>query len=79
MSSPNTITANSARVHANGDKTDVGANPIYSAVNGEQMMILFKILSTAIDAKMNVTPGLNAAVVEAMKPLILSSTVKTSP
>lgn len=79
VSAPNQVTVNSAKIHENGDEVDIGANPIYSSMNGEQAMILFKILATAIDAKMNVTPGINSGIVDAMRSQILSATVKVSP
>ncbi len=79
VSSTNQVTLNSALVHANGDKTDIGSNPIYSAVNGEVAYQLFLVLATSIDAKLNVTPGLNANIVTSLKNSLLSGTVKTSP
>ncbi len=78
-SSVNQVTINSALVHANGDTTNLGPQPIYSNVNGEQLMVLLKILGTSIDAKMNVTPGINSGIVDSMKDLILSKSVFTSP
>lgn len=78
-SSNNNITFNSNKIHVNGVGTDVGANPIYASMNGEQAMILFSILATAIDAKYPLTPGSASGVVQSMKELILSKTVKVSP
>lgn len=79
VSTPNTITHNSNLVHVNGAQTDLGANPIYSNVNGEIMMKLFLALATGLDAKYPVTPGQFANLVQQMESAILSATVKTTP
>lgn len=79
MTTPNTITANSNQVHVNGAQTDVGANPIYSMLNGEPMMKLLLALATGLDAKYPPTPGQFSNVVSQMEQLILSNTVTTSP
>jgi len=79
ISAPNTVTVNSKKIHENGNQVDVGANPIYSAVNGEPLIQLLQIMAASIDAKLNTSPGLNANIVNAMKNLILSSNVKVSP
>jgi len=79
ITSNNTITHNSNLVHVNGVQTRLGANPIYSNMNGEQAMILFTALATALDAKLPLTPGANSGLVQTMKELILSASVKTTP
>lgn len=79
MSTPNTITHNSNQIHINGVQTDIGANSIYSAVNGEIMMKLFLALASGIDAKYPSTPGQFANLVNQMESLILSNSVTTSP
>lgn len=79
VSSNNNVTINSNQVAVNGDTTSVGSNPIYKSVNGEQMMILLKILATGLDAKFPTTPGQFANIVQQMEQLILSATVTVSP
>lgn len=79
MSSQNQATVNSNYVHVNGTETDLGANPIFSNVNGEPIMELLKIMATAIDAKYPVTPSVMINTVNGMESLILSGTVKTTP
>jgi len=79
MSANNQATINSNYVHANGVNTDLGANPIFSAVNGEPLMELLKIIATAADNKYPVTPGVVMTAVNGMEALILSATVKTTP
>lgn len=79
QSAPNSINMNSNEVHANGVRTRVGANDIYSAVNGEVLMQLLKIIAAGVDAKFPTTPGQFAQIVQSMEQLILSQTVSTSP
>lgn len=79
ISTPNTITHNSNLVHVNGATTDLGANPIYSNVNGEIMMKLFAALAAGLDAKYPTTPGQFANLVQQMESSILSATVNTTP
>lgn len=79
ITTPNTITHNSNQIHVNGVQTDVGANPIYSAVNGEPMMKLILALATGLDAKYPTTPGQFTKLVQEMEQLILSATVNTTP
>jgi hypothetical protein len=79
VSSNNQITLNSNYAHVNGVNTDLGANPIFSNMNGEPAMELLKIMATAIDNKYPVTPGVLISAVNSMEPLILSGTVKTTP
>lgn len=80
ISTPNTITSNSNYVHVNGSTTDVGANPIYSAVNGEPLMLLLKAMATAIDqSKFPISNGTFSQMVQSAESSILSSTVNTTP
>lgn len=79
VSSKNNITLNSNMVHANGTETNVGANPIFSAVNGEPLMTLLKALATVMDAKLVTTNGLAVGLVNAAEQAILSKTVNTTP
>lgn len=73
------ITLNSQSIHVNGNKTEIGANGIYSSVNGEQLINLLISLATALDAKLPITSGVNVALVNAMKEAILSNTVTVTP
>lgn len=79
VSSPNLVTVNSDKIHVNGVNTDVGANPIYSNMNGEQVFKLFLIMATGLDSKYPSTPGQFAQTVKNMEKVLLSGTVKTSP
>lgn len=78
ITSENKITHNSNFVHVNGDKTYIGANPNFSAVNGEPLIKLLQALATMIDGKWSPTPGIATSAVNASKNMILSRTVKTS-
>lgn len=78
VTASNQVTINSNVVHVNGNTTQVGPSPVYSAVMGEPMMQLFKILATTLDAKYPSTPGVSAGVVDSFRSLILSNNVKTS-
>ena len=79
ISTPSTITNNSNQIHINGAQTDIGANPIYSMLNGEPMMKLLLALATGLDAKYPSTPGQFTNLVKQMESLILSNTVSTTP
>jgi hypothetical protein len=69
-----TITAKT--VHIKGNNTLVGASPVQnSAVLGEPLFAILKILATAIDAKIPSTAGAIAQAVEAAKPMVLSRSV----
>jgi hypothetical protein len=63
----------------NGVKTEIGASPIYSAMSGEPTFILLAALAAGLDAKLPVTSGTFASLVEQMKSVCLSKTVTTSP
>jgi len=79
LSAKNTLTASANKVWANGVETDIGGKPIYSSVNGEPLFAFLSILATGLDAKFPTTPGKFVEVLNSMKSIILSSTVKTSP
>ncbi len=78
VSSTNNANINSNNVWVNGVQTNLGGNPIFSAVNGEPLMTLLKQLATTIDAKLQVTAGATVALVTAFEEFVLSQTVKTS-
>jgi hypothetical protein len=75
----NTITHNSNYVHVNGVRTDLGANAIFSNVNGEPLFVLLKALAAIIDAKLPITNGKVAELVQNAEVACLSKTVKTTP
>lgn len=79
LSSNNRSTMNTNFAHINGATTHLGANPIYANVNGEILFLLLAALATGVDAKLPITSGTFAALVEQFKPLVLSQTVKTTP
>lgn len=80
VTSNNTIGINSNEVDVNGVTTTLGANPIYSNMNGEIWVALIKTLMTAIDsAKYPSAPGVLMGIVQAIEPSLLSKTVTTSP
>ena len=69
-----TVTANT--VHIKGKNTLIGASPVQnSAVLGEPLFAILKIMATAIDAKIPATAGAIAQAVEAAKPMVLSRSV----
>lgn len=78
ISSPNNITLNSQLVHANGSEVKIGTRPIFSNVNGEILMSTLKALAKIIDKKLPISPE-STALIESMEPLILSTTVTTTP
>ena len=68
----------SKEVWENGTLTKLGTNPQYSAVCGEPLFALLKIMAGIIDAKLYPTPNVTIGIVEQMKQLILSKTVKVT-
>lgn len=78
ISSNNNVNINSNNVWANGAQTNIGGNPIFSAVNGEPLFQLLGALATIIDAKMAVTAGTTVQLVNQFKQFVLSNTVKTT-
>ena len=72
------IKTTSKEVWANGSLTKLGTNPQYSAVCGEPLFALLKIMAATIDAKLYPTPNVTMGIVEQMKQLILSKTVKVT-
>ena len=68
----------SAEIWVDGKTTKLGHEPYYSAVLGESLFILLSAMAETIDAKMYPTPGITSSLVEQMKKLILSDTVKIS-
>ncbi len=79
ITTPNTITHNSNQIHVNGAQTDLGGNPIYSAVNGEILFKLLNAIAVICDNKYPTTPGVTTNLVKQMESLCLSKTVSTTP
>jgi hypothetical protein len=78
QSAVNNITANSRRVHINGEKTYVGHDPVYKAPLGEFVVKAFTLLAAAIDKKYPTTPGVIAGKMQELSAKMLSDTVKVS-
>ena len=73
------ITINAPYIHNNGNRTDIGSNPIYSNVNGEILVELLKGIATIIDQKYPTSSGITTSLVNSIIPNLISNTVKTSP
>ena len=78
MTSGTRIKESSNEVWVDGKTTKVGHSPQYSAVLGEPLFQLLSAMANTIDAKMYPTPGVTSALVEQMKKIIISDTVKVS-
>ena len=78
MTAGTRIKETSSEVWVDGKATKLGHTPMYSSVLGEPLMALLLALANTIDAKLNPTPGVSSGLVEQMKKLILSDTVKVS-
>jgi len=78
ISTNNNITHNSNYVHVNGARTDVGANPVYSAVLFQPLIALLKQIAAAVDSKLPLSPGVVSGLVQQMENLIKSDTVNVS-
>lgn len=74
----NSCTINAQTVHVNGAETKIGNNSIYSAVNGEPIMLLLKGLATIINAKLPIDVTA-LELVNQLESKILSTTVSTTP
>lgn len=72
------IKESSSEVWIDGKTTKLGHSPQYSAILAEPLFVLLKAMAENIDAKMYPTPGATSSLVEQMKKLIISSTVKVS-
>lgn len=70
------VRVTSSQVWLNGDFTRLGHSPSTEpAVMGNAVMTALKSLASAVDGKLPATPGLNAGVLAALEPNILSKTV----
>ena len=78
MTAGTRIKESSKEVWVDGKTTKLGHSPQYSSVLGEPLFELLKAMANTIDAKMYPTPGVTAALVETLKKLALSNTVKVS-
>lgn len=68
----------SSEVWMDGKTTKVGHNPQYSAVLGEPLFAVLQGMAAIIDAKLFPTPNVAGSLVQQMKKLTLSNTVKVS-
>jgi hypothetical protein len=72
-------TISAKTVFIDGQNTVVGPSKIqHSAVLGEPLFAILKVMAAAIDAKMPSTAGAIQAAVEASKPMVLSGSVTIS-
>jgi hypothetical protein len=72
-------TISAKTVHVDGENTVLGPSAIQnSAVLGEPLFAVLKIMAAAIDAKMPVTAGFIQMAVESAKPNVLSKSVTVS-
>ena len=70
------ITATSKLAHINSKTTMIGASGVqYSAVLGEPLFAILKVMAATIDAKVPSTAGALSAAVDAAKTQVLSRTV----
>lgn len=74
----NQIKETSQSIWVNGDSTNIGKHPIYSAVCGEQLMALLYLMAAGIELKNPRSPGIYTSMVNSLKSFILSNTVKVS-
>jgi len=66
-------------VNITGQKTTLGPNPIFSALNGEPMWAFINALAAGVDQKYPASPGVFTAAAKAAQTASISKTVKTSP
>lgn len=78
ISSENSVTVNSQKIHDNGSQYMAGANPSFKMVNGEPLMVLLKGLASIIGTKLPIDPSAST-LVQSMEQSVLSSTCKVSP
>jgi hypothetical protein len=72
------IKTSSNEVWSDGKMTKLGHQPQYSAVLGEPLFMLLKTMASMIDKKLYPTPSVTSTIVEQMKKLVMSDTVKVS-
>lgn len=78
MTSGTRIKETSSEVWVDGKTTKLGHSAQYSSVLGEPLFQLLLAMANTIDAKLYPTPGVTSGLVEKMKKLTLSETVKVS-
>lgn len=79
ISAQNQINENSNEINVTGLKTTLGPQPIFSNLSAEPMWQFLTALSTAVDAKWPVSPGVMAGLAATAQQASTSKTVKTSP
>lgn len=79
MTAGSEIEAASNDIWMNGNYVRVGHSAVLgSAVLGDQLFLLLTQMASIIDSKMQTTPGVTADLVQKMKSMVLSETVKIS-
>lgn len=78
ISSENSVTVNSQKIHDNGKEYMAGASPSYKMVNGEPLFVLLKGLAQIVGTKLPIDATASALVAQ-MENQVLSSTCKVSP
>ena len=80
ISAGSTVNINADEVVAGGNQaTKIGGNNNYNhAILGEPLFALLQTMATALDAKIPVTPGVNAGLVQSAKQAVISKNVLIS-
>lgn len=79
MAANNRINQTSNEINIQGNKTTLGANPIFSTINAEPLFQFLLALSAAVDAKWPVSPGVMSNLATQAQQAATSKTVKNSP
>jgi hypothetical protein len=74
----NKIKHSSEEVHVDGKTTNLGHNPVFSAVCAEPLWDFLKKLSAAVDSKQPATPGVNTTLAEIYEGLSTSKSVRVT-
>ena len=72
------IKSSSEEVWMDGKTTNLGHNPLFSAVCAEPLWDFLKKLSIAVDSKLPVTPGVGSSLAESFEQLSTSQTVRVT-
>ncbi len=74
----NKIKHTSEEFHADGKTTNLGHNPVFSAICAEPLWDFLKKLSAAVDSKVPATPGVNTTLAATYEILSTSKTVRVT-
>jgi len=74
----NKIKYSSEEVHVDGKTTNLGHNPVFSAICAEPLWDFLKKLSSAVDSKQPATPGVNSTLASLYESLSTSKTVRVT-